>query len=127
MTFLSVIEHINNPNNVIEEICRILKKGGLIITITPNFKYANKNFYDDPTHLRPYTDKSIDKLMSLHKLTSIRTVPFLVNKSLLFWKIPFKFKIASLLPFKNHHFKKLTFLNFLKGNSTAMINISRKL
>ncbi len=127
VTFLSVIEHINNPNNVIEEICRILKKGGLIITITPNFKYAYKNFYDDPTHLRPYTDKSIDKLMSLHKLTSIRTVPFLVNKSLLFWKIPFKFKIASLLPLKNHHFKKLTFLNFLKGNSTAMINVSRKL
>ena len=40
--------------------------------------------------------------------------------------IPFSFYISSILPFKNHHLKNLTFLNFLKGKSTAMISVAKK-
>ena len=56
---LSVIEHIQNPTNILKEILRVLKIGGILIIITPNFKYLHKNFYDDPTHIRPYTEKSL--------------------------------------------------------------------
>ena len=89
ITLISVIEHVQEPSNVLREIFRILKKKGIVVIVTPNFKYSYKNFYDDPTHLRPYTEKSIIKLMQLYGFKNLKTVPFLVNKSLIFWKIPF--------------------------------------
>ncbi len=126
VTLISVIEHINNPSNILKEIFRILKKKGILIIVTPNFKYSFKNFYDDPTHIRPYTDKSIGSLMELYNFKTLKVVPMLVNKPLFFWKIPFSFYISSILPFKNHQFKSLPFINFLKGKSTAMISIAEK-
>ena len=51
----SVIEHIYNISNFFSEIYRVLKKGGILIIITPNFTYDFKNFYDDPTHVNPFT------------------------------------------------------------------------
>lgn len=126
VTLVSVIEHINNPSNILKEIFRVLKKGGILIIITPNFRYAYRNFYDDPTHLRPYTDKSIGSLMKLYEFKTLKVVPMLVNKPLFFWNIPFSFYISSILPFKNHHLKNFPFLNFLKGKSTSMISVSEK-
>tara|TARA_B100000780_G_C21125595_1_gene456620 strand:- start:570 stop:1241 length:672 start_codon:yes stop_codon:yes gene_type:complete len=126
ITLVSVIEHINNPSNILREIHRVLKKRGILIVATPNFKYAFRNFYDDPTHVRPYTDKSIGSLMKLYEFKTIKVVPLLVNKSLLFWKIPFSFYISSILPFTNHQFVNFSFMNFLKGKSTAMISIAEK-
>ena len=126
ITMLSVIEHIQNPTNILNEILRVLKKGGILIIITPNFKYCYKNFYDDPTHIRPYTEKSIDSLMKLHGFNTIKVVPMLINKSAYFWNMPFSFFFSSILPFKNHHLKKIPLINFLKGRSTAMISIAEK-
>ena len=127
VTLISVIEHIQEPSNILREVYRILKKKGVIVIVTPNFRYSYKNFYDDPTHLRPYTEKSIIKLMQLYGFKNLKTVPFLVNKSLIFWKIPFSFFFASILPLKNHQLKKIPFVDFLKGKSTAMISVSEKI
>lgn len=127
ITLISVIEHVQEPSNVLREIFRVLKKRGTVVIVTPNFKYSYKNFYDDPTHLRPYTNKSINKLMQLYGFKNLKTVPFLVNKSIIYWKIPFSFFIASILPFKNHQFKNIPLINFLKGKSTAMISVSEKI
>ena len=55
----SVIEHIYNPNNFLNEIKRILKKNGNLIIVTPNFRFSFKEFYDDPTHVKPYTEESL--------------------------------------------------------------------
>lgn len=126
VTLVSVIEHIGNPSNILREIFRVLKKKGVLIIVTPNFKYSYRSFYDDPTHLRPYTNKSIGSLMELFDFKPLKVVPMLVNKPLFFWKIPFSFYISSILPFKNHQLKNLPFMNFLKGKSTAMISIAEK-
>ena len=126
ITLVSVIEHINNPSNILKEIFRVLKKGGIVIIVTPNFKYSFRNFYDDPTHIRPYSHKSIDTLMKLYEFKTLKVVPMLVDKPLFFWKIPFSFFLSSILPFKNHQLKNFPLINFLKGKSTAMISISEK-
>jgi len=34
---LDVIEHLNSPNKTMEEVRRVLKKGGLFLVFTPNF------------------------------------------------------------------------------------------
>ena len=127
ISLTSLIEHIMNPKTLLNEIYRVLKKEGFIIITTPNFKYSYKIFYDDPTHVRPYTRKSIERLLSFYEFKTIKTVPFLVGKPLFLWNIPFSFKIASLIPFKNHELKNFFLIpNFLRGKSTAMTTVAMK-
>ena len=70
---------MNSPTNLLKEIKRILKVDGILIIITPNFKYALKNFYDDPTHRTPYTHISIKKILKLHEFQEIEVFPFLIQ------------------------------------------------
>lgn len=124
--FNAVIEHLYNPNLVLSEIYRILKKGGVLIITAPNYHYTYKYFYDDPTHVHPYTPRSLIKVLEMNNFTENFVYPFLVNKSINYWKIPFKFFFASKIPFRNHTFKKFPIPNFLRGKSTSMISISEK-
>ncbi len=49
--------------NFLKEIKRILKPGGRAVILTPNCPYMlNKNFWDDYTHLRPFTKKSLEMI-----------------------------------------------------------------
>ena len=38
ITFIAVIEHLKDPTNLINEMKRVLKPDGILITIAPNFK-----------------------------------------------------------------------------------------
>lgn len=124
--FNAVIEHLYSPNNILKEINRVLKKKSPLITVTPNFTYAYKNFYDDPMHVHPYTPKSLQKVLSLNNFEKIDVIPNIINKSEIFWKIPFKFWIASNFPFKNHTFRNYPIPSFLRGHSTGMLSVSIK-
>ena len=124
--FNAVIEHLYNPNLVLSEIYRVLKKGGILITTAPNYHYNYKYFYDDPTHVHPYTPESLIKVLEMNNFTKNFVYPFLVNKSINYWKIPFKFFVASKIPFKNHTFKKFPIPNILRGKSTSMVAVSQK-
>ncbi len=70
-----VLEHIINPHDVMMEINRVLKKGGRLYMETPSTRslflpslnVSKKddspiNFFDDPTHLRPFNKCSISRL-----------------------------------------------------------------
>ncbi len=124
--FNSVIEHLYSPNNILSEVNRVLKSNGILITITPNFEFAYKKFYDDPTHVHPYTPKSLDKILSVNGFLKNHLFPNLINKPKFMWDMPLKFYLASILPFRNHTFKNLPIPNFLRGKSTSMIAISIK-
>tara|TARA_B110000977_G_C10974420_1_gene453591 strand:- start:447 stop:1112 length:666 start_codon:yes stop_codon:yes gene_type:complete len=124
--FNSVIEHLYSPNNILNEVNRILKNEGILITITPNFEYAYKKFYDDPTHVHPYTPKSLNKILNMHGFLKTYLFPNLINKPKFMWDTPLKFYLASIIPFRNHTFKNLRIPNFLRGKSTSMIAISIK-
>lgn len=69
----SVIEHIINPDHFIDEMYRVLKKGGKIIILTPDFQYNYPIFYSDPTHVHPYTVKGMNYLMEMYKFKNIQT------------------------------------------------------
>ena len=50
----SFIEHFYHPDKIFQETYRVLKKDGLLITMTPEWQYIYKTFYEDYTHRVPF-------------------------------------------------------------------------
>lgn len=74
-----VLEHLRNVHGVIKECYRILKPGGLIYTEAPSpisiilpSMDGTLNFYDDMSHIRPFTKTSLKKLLSSHNFKVIK-------------------------------------------------------
>lgn len=59
-----VLEHLKEPLFSVKEVYRILKPGGKLVLFTTDWiKTHNRkksNFYDDYTHVRPFTKKSLE-------------------------------------------------------------------
>ena len=81
-----VIEHLKNPQNLFLEAFRILKPGGYFYCSTEYytslFCVDYWNFYSDPTHVRPWTKRSLKTLsqisgFSIYKIGIIRWWEFL--------------------------------------------------
>jgi len=120
---LAVIEHIKNTENFLNEIYRILKKGGFIFFSTPNWFYAYKNFYDDYTHIKPFTKKSLLQILSDYNFKDIHIVPGLRNKSIWQYTMPFAEFFARILPFTGD----AEFVpSFLKGKATSLFALAKK-
>jgi len=64
----SFVEHFYEPEYLFKEIRRILKPGGLVITMTPDWKDNHKMFYDDYTHKRPFTLESLKNIQKVNDL-----------------------------------------------------------
>ena len=62
---LAVLEHIKNPNLFLSECKRVLKKNSHIYLSTPNWKYSKDTFWDDPTHVKPYSEESLKNILTL--------------------------------------------------------------
>lgn len=62
----SVIEHISNTDLFLSEINRVLKKGGKIICLTPDYQKQKSFFFDDYTHIKPFTKKSLEMALWLN-------------------------------------------------------------
>ena len=58
----SVLEHVKNPQQELLGLKKLLKRGGIIIISSPT---PSIYFWDDPTHLRPYTAKSFKILAEI--------------------------------------------------------------
>jgi ubiquinone/menaquinone biosynthesis C-methylase UbiE len=107
----SLIEHLYNPENMIKESYRVLKDRGKIIIMTPDWKSQMSHFWDDYTHVHPYTEKSLMNLLKIHGFKDVTVKKFYQLPFI--WKYPWlKFvpKIISLLP------------DFLKWKDSSMTN-----
>ena len=121
---LAVLEHLQNPDIFSSESRRVLKKEAYLFLSTPNWKYCVNTFYDDPTHVKPYTPESINEILSLKEFKNIKIMPNLRCKSKWWYHGKFKFFRANyLLPFTNN----VKFVpKFLRGKSKGMFAIAKK-
>jgi SAM-dependent methyltransferase len=55
----SFLEHIKDPYKFLLECYRVLKPGGIIISLVPDWESQYKKFYDDYTHVSPFTKISL--------------------------------------------------------------------
>lgn len=97
---LAIIEHLHSPDNLMKEIYRILKPGGVLVVSTPNWRYAWKTFFDNPAHVHPYTVKSLATLCEAYGFSNHRVAPGLRAKPKFFYFNPWAFQIAAALPFR---------------------------
>lgn len=61
-----VIEHLEDPLNLVKEIHRILKENGLLILITQDYTVTHdkdpEGFWSDYTHRKPFTKSSLRRI-----------------------------------------------------------------
>lgn len=81
-----VIEHLYYPVKALQEIRRVLKKNGLIYCEVPSLstlfipsvslglpKVGTMNFYDGPTHIRPYSKVALTRLLERSSFKVFKT------------------------------------------------------
>jgi 2-polyprenyl-3-methyl-5-hydroxy-6-metoxy-1,4-benzoquinol methylase len=73
ITSFEVIEHINNPNEEINNIHSFLRRGGLFYCTTPNFNSIMRHFLKEkydvigyPEHLTYYSKRTLNTLLRKH-------------------------------------------------------------
>lgn len=114
---LAVIEHIENVDNYLNEIMRVLVKGGIVYLTTPNFKYCYKEFYNDPTHVKPFTEISLERLMEMYSFSEISVYPGLRCKPDYMYTRHNAFEKAAKIPFVNN----ISFLpEWIHGRATSV-------
>ncbi len=95
----SFLEHSKNLEHILIEIKRILKDGGILICMVPDWGSQMKSYYDGYDHISPLTERGLRNLMKCVGFNDVETelfyqIPFIWKHSYLRF-IP---KILSLLP-----------------------------
>ena len=60
----AVIEHlyIHEIEHFMHELLRIAKPGAAIVIFTPDWRYLYRDFYEEFTHVTPFTCRSLDRV-----------------------------------------------------------------
>jgi len=84
----SLIEHLYLPDHLMCETYRVLKSGGRVIILTPDWVSQTKVFYEDFTHCRPYDVTSLKDLLQYYGFSGIY--------SELFYQLPILWRYPGL-------------------------------
>lgn len=73
----NLFEHLTRDelNATLSAVWRVLRDGGRLFVIQPNFKYAYRDYFDDYTHLQVFTHISLQDLLQVSGFRVERNVP----------------------------------------------------
>ena len=111
----SFIEHFYYPENLFSQFYRILKPGGKLICLTPDWETIYETFFEDFTHRTPFTKKSLEDINELSGFKNISVEKFLQLP--LLWKNNYFLKLLSKLTkhfVPNYFIKKSKWVRFSK-------------
>ena len=91
----SFIEHLTDPSCYFKQAYRILKPGGIILSLTPDWEVNYKKFYDDFTHKSPFTYVSLQNIM--HYSGFLDTSVFKLRQLPITWRYPILNPVLDLL------------------------------
>ena len=95
----SVLEHVSNTDHILGEMHRALKPCGRVILMVPDWDSNHRWFWDDYTHVKPWTRKSLQNAMRIHGFRNVRCEYF--RQLPILWKYPWLkliCDITALLP-----------------------------
>lgn len=72
----STLEHLSNPEFIAAEFRRVLNPGGVVFVTVPDIRKYKFRFWDDVTHKRPFTDKSLRFLFESHGFETEELGPY---------------------------------------------------
>ncbi len=104
----SVIEHFYYPEKIFKEVFRVLKPGGKVITLTPDWTYNYKIFYEDYTHRTPFTKDSLKDFFLINGFQEVEVDEF--KQLPILWNENKFLKLASYLT-------RILIPNYFKKNS----------
>ena len=121
---LAVLEHLKNPDLFLEESRRVLKNESYLFLSTPNWKYSKDIFYDDVTHVKPYSPESLNEILCIKNFKDVKIMPNLRCKSKRWYEGKFRFFKAYYFFLFNSDSKFAP--KFLKGRSKGLFAIGKK-
>ena len=82
----SFIEHLYYPEKYLEEAHRVLKPGGKLITLVPDWESNYKKYFDDITHRTPFTKIALEDSYKMFGFSNIDVFKF--RQLPIVWKFP---------------------------------------
>lgn len=94
----SFIEHLHYPDRYLEEAYRVLKPGGMLVTLVPDWESNYKTYFDDFTHRSPFTSIALEDAYKMYGFSEVNVFKF--RQLPLVWKYPkLNFFCAAISPF----------------------------
>ncbi len=94
----SFIEHLSDPSNYLDEAFRVLKPGGMLLTLVPDWESNYKIYFDDYTHRTPFTLVSLNDAYKMFGFEQIEVFKF--RQLPIVWKYPaLNYFCAAISPF----------------------------
>jgi len=94
----SVLEHLNSPERYMQEVFRVLKPKGIILTLVPDWEANYKTYFDDYTHKTPFTKVSLENIQKVHNFNNVKVFKF--RQLPILWKYPIlNYVSAAISPF----------------------------
>ena len=90
----SVIEHFYYPEKLAAEMYRVLRPGGLLIALTPDWEKVYQVFFKDYTHRTPFTSTSLNYFLKIHRFENVQVEQF--RQLPILWKIPWLNPLSAL-------------------------------
>lgn len=91
----SVIEHLDRPDSFVEESYRVLRPGGRILIMVPDWVSQMKIYFDDHTHRQPYSAQAVQDLLKMKGFEAVQAEIFYQLPIL--WKYPMLKVLSRLL------------------------------
>ena len=109
----SVIEHFHSPEILVEEIYRVLKPGGLVITMCPDWEFNYRIYFEDYTHRTPFMSESLRDILFIHGFEDVSVEKF--RQLPIIWSFRFLLILAEITRlFVPRMFKNFKWVRFSK-------------
>ena len=82
----SLMEHLHHPDKYLSEVFRILKPGGKVLCLIPDWESNFKIYFDDFTHVTPFTKITLRDILLMSDFTDVNVVKF--RQLPIVWKFP---------------------------------------
>jgi SAM-dependent methyltransferase len=91
----SFLEHFYYPERFIKDALRVLKPGGLLLNLIPDWEANYRKYFDDYTHRTPFTSVSLRDITLIHGFENVEVIKF--RQLPVLWRFPLLNSLCSLI------------------------------